>query len=70
MVSFSIGDTAEFLYGDQRDVDKAEKVSLESGDVLVFGGESRHIFHGVASIITKFCTEKICWKKQSFDKVE
>lgn len=51
VVSFSIGDTAEFLYGDQRDIVKAEKVLLESGDVLIFGGKSRHIFHGVPSIV-------------------
>lgn len=50
VVSFSIGDTAEFLFGDHRDIDKADKVNLESGDVLIFGGESRHIFHGVSSI--------------------
>ncbi|XVF25258.1 hypothetical protein REPUB_Repub13aG0197800 [Reevesia pubescens] len=50
VVSFSIGDSAEFLYGDQRVVDKAEKVELESGDVLIFGGNSRHIFHGVTAI--------------------
>uniref|UniRef100_A0A2N9EQF5 DNA N(6)-methyladenine demethylase n=1 Tax=Fagus sylvatica TaxID=28930 RepID=A0A2N9EQF5_FAGSY len=50
VVSFSIGDKADFLYGDQRDVDKAEKVELESGDVLIFGGKSRHIFHGVTAI--------------------
>ncbi|GMN40506.1 hypothetical protein TIFTF001_009732 [Ficus carica] len=51
VVSISVGDSAEFLYGDQRDVDKAEKVILDSGDVLIFGGQSRQIFHGVASII-------------------
>lgn len=51
VVSFSIGDTAEFLYGDQRDIHNAEKVELASGDVLVFGGQSRHIFHGVSSIV-------------------
>nr|XP_023901263.1 uncharacterized protein LOC112013105 isoform X2 [Quercus suber]POE49818.1 alpha-ketoglutarate-dependent dioxygenase alkb [Quercus suber] len=50
VVSFSIGDKADFLYGDQRDVDKAGKVVLESGDVLIFGGKSRHIFHGVTAI--------------------
>ncbi|KAM3699229.1 hypothetical protein ACJW31_05G010200 [Castanea mollissima] len=50
VVSFSIGDKADFLYGDQRNVDKAEKVVLESGDVLIFGGKSRHIFHGVTAI--------------------
>lgn len=53
VVSFSVGNAAEFLYGDKRDVDKAEKVVLESGDVLIFGGDSRHIFHGVSSIIPK-----------------
>ncbi|KAK7260096.1 hypothetical protein RIF29_25849 [Crotalaria pallida] len=51
VVSFCIGDSAEFLYGDQRDVEKAENVLLESGDVLIFGGESRHVFHGVSAII-------------------
>lgn len=50
VVSFSIGDSAEFLYGDHRDIDGADKVKLDSGDVLIFGGESRHIFHGVSSI--------------------
>ncbi|KAJ9694115.1 hypothetical protein PVL29_009884 [Vitis rotundifolia] len=51
VVSFSLGDSAEFLYGDQRNVDAARRVVLESGDVLIFGGPSRHIFHGVSSII-------------------
>ncbi|GAB4841951.1 hypothetical protein Ancab_011908 [Ancistrocladus abbreviatus] len=51
VVSFSIGDSAEFLYGDEKEVDKADKIMLESGDVLIFGGKSRHIFHGVATII-------------------
>ncbi|XP_031251104.1 uncharacterized protein LOC116108998 isoform X3 [Pistacia vera] len=51
VVSFSIGDSAEFLYGDERDIAKSETIVLESGDVLIFGGESRHIFHGVSSII-------------------
>ncbi|XP_073271446.1 DNA N(6)-methyladenine demethylase ALKBH1D-like isoform X1 [Primulina huaijiensis] len=50
VVSFSIGDSADFLYGDERNIDKAEKVVLKSGDVLIFGGKSRHIFHGVATI--------------------
>ncbi|KAI7998208.1 Alpha-ketoglutarate-dependent dioxygenase abh1 [Camellia lanceoleosa] len=51
VVSFSVGDSAEFLYGDERDVEKAKKVQLDSGDVLVFGGKSRNVFHGVQSII-------------------
>lgn len=51
VVSFSVGDSAEFLYGDQRNVNKAERILLRSGDVLIFGGNSRHIFHGVTSIV-------------------
>ncbi|XP_051130704.1 uncharacterized protein LOC127251147 isoform X2 [Andrographis paniculata] len=51
VVSISIGDSAEFLYGDNRDVDRATCEKLESGDVLIFGGESRHIFHGVRAIL-------------------
>ncbi|KAD5803042.1 hypothetical protein E3N88_14402 [Mikania micrantha] len=51
VVSFSIGDSAEFLYGETRDVDEADKVILESGDVLIFGGKSRLLFHGVTSIL-------------------
>ena len=52
VVSFSIGDTATFLYGDQRDADQADHVLLESGDVLIFGGNSRNVFHGVTAIHT------------------
>ncbi|VVA97586.1 unnamed protein product [Arabis nemorensis] len=52
VVSFSIGDSAEFLYGDQRDDENADEVVLESGDVLIFGGKSRNVFHGVRAIHT------------------
>ncbi|KAL2932994.1 Alpha-ketoglutarate-dependent dioxygenase AlkB [Bienertia sinuspersici] len=51
IVSFSIGDSAKFLYSDQRDAENADNVILESGDVLIFGGKSRHIFHGVSTIL-------------------
>lgn len=51
VVSFSIGDSAEFLFGDYRDVDGAERVMLESGDVVIFGGESRMVFHGISSVV-------------------
>jgi alkylated DNA repair dioxygenase AlkB len=50
VVSFSLGETAEFLYGDTRDKEKVSKVDLESGDVLIFGGRSRLMFHGVSSM--------------------
>ncbi|EXC01339.1 Alpha-ketoglutarate-dependent dioxygenase AlkB [Morus notabilis] len=52
VVSFSIGDAADFKYGDQRDVDTAKEVMLESGDVLIFGGDARYVFHGVTTIHT------------------
>ena len=64
VVSFSIGDKADLLYGDQRDVDKADKVVLESGDVLIFGGKSRHIFHGVTAI-HQTVHQSPCLKKQN-----
>lgn len=59
VVSFSLGDSAEFLYGDDRDVDKAGKVTLESGDVLIFGGESRLIYHGVPCIFPKTAPKRL-----------
>nr|GEV80471.1 oxoglutarate/iron-dependent dioxygenase [Tanacetum cinerariifolium] len=51
VVSISIGDSAQFVYGDSRDVDKANEVLLKLGDVLVFGGKSRHVYHGVKKVI-------------------
>ena len=48
-VSFSLGDSGDFLYGDCGEVSEAKKVLLESGDVIVFGGLSRLIFHGGGS---------------------
>ncbi|XP_047166044.1 alpha-ketoglutarate-dependent dioxygenase abh1-like [Vigna umbellata] len=50
VVSFSVGDSAYFLYGDERNAKKANSVALNSGDVLIFGGKSRHVFHGVPAI--------------------
>ena len=57
VVSFSLGDSTECLYGDDRDANKANKVTLESGDVLIFGGKSRHIYHGVPFICSKTAPE-------------
>ena len=51
VVSVSLGDTAEFLIGGTRRKDSVEKVLLESGDALVFGGPSRLRFHGVSGIV-------------------
>ncbi|KAL3691554.1 hypothetical protein R1sor_005205 [Riccia sorocarpa] len=50
VVSFSIGDSGEFTYGWDNDPETAQKVVLESGDVIIFGGPSRMLFHGVTKI--------------------
>ncbi|KAK1419965.1 hypothetical protein QVD17_29430 [Tagetes erecta] len=51
VLSIFIGDDAEFWYGHIRDENKYRKVVLESGDVLIYGGTSRLIYHGVKIII-------------------
>jgi DNA oxidative demethylase len=51
VVSFSIGDTARFLFGGARRRDPIETILLESGDAFVFGGAARLRYHGVARII-------------------
>lgn len=50
VVSFSIGDTARFLFGGLRRRDPVEKLRLESGDAFVFGGGARLRYHGVTRI--------------------
>src|SRR5688572_27065836 len=51
VISFSIGDSARFLFGGLKRKDPVEKILLESGDVFVFGGESRLRYHGVTRIV-------------------
>lgn len=51
VVSMHIGDSAEFFCNDSSHVNKANKVLLESGDVLIFGNNSRNIVHGLHKII-------------------
>jgi DNA alkylation damage repair protein AlkB len=51
VVSFSIGDTARFLFGGLRRRDPVDKILLESGDVFVFGGAARLRYHGVTGIL-------------------
>lgn len=47
IVSVSIGLPAVFLWGGLRRVDRPRRLRLESGDVVVWGGPSRLVFHGV-----------------------
>ncbi|PWA69417.1 alpha-ketoglutarate-dependent dioxygenase abh1 [Artemisia annua] len=51
VVSMFIGDSAEFFCSDSRNVNEADKVWLESGDVLIFSNKSRDISLGLHRII-------------------
>jgi DNA alkylation damage repair protein AlkB len=51
VVSLSIGDSAQFLFGGLRRRDPVERILLESGDVFVFGGPARLRYHGVTRIL-------------------
>lgn len=51
VVSFSIGATGTFVFNKKQTMEGASSVDLESGDVLVFGGPSRMIYHGVREIV-------------------
>ena len=50
VVSFSIGDTARFLFGGLRRREPVQKIRLESGNAFVFGGPARLRYHGVTRI--------------------
>jgi alkylated DNA repair protein (DNA oxidative demethylase) len=50
IVSVSLGLPAVFLFGGSRRADRARRVRLESGDVVVWGGPARLAFHGVAPL--------------------
>jgi alkylated DNA repair protein (DNA oxidative demethylase) len=51
VISFSIGDSARFLFGGLKRKDPVEKILLQSGDVFVFGGQARLRYHGVTRIL-------------------
>lgn len=50
IVSVSLGVPAVFLWGGARRADKARRVDLRHGDVVVWGGPARLHFHGVAPL--------------------
>lgn len=50
IVSVSLGLPATFLLGTLRRIDTPRRIRVEHGDVLVWGGPARLIFHGVAPI--------------------
>jgi alkylated DNA repair protein (DNA oxidative demethylase) len=47
IVSVSLGIPAVFLFGGARRADKARRVPLGHGDVVVWGGPARLLYHGV-----------------------
>ena len=50
IVSVSLGLPAVFLFGGLKRSDKPRRFRLEHGDVVVWGGPSRLVFHGVATL--------------------
>jgi len=54
IVSVSFGVAAMFLLGGLKRSDRAERILLEHGDVVVLGGEARMRFHGVLPLKRQF----------------
>jgi len=52
IVSVSLGIPAMFLFGGMQREDKAERVPLAHGDVVVWGGRARLRYHGVLALKT------------------
>jgi alkylated DNA repair protein (DNA oxidative demethylase) len=50
IVSVSMGLPAVFLWGGKRRSDPTRRLLLESGDVVVWGGPARFVYHGVAPL--------------------
>ena len=50
IVSVSLGLPAVFLWGGKRRSDPVRHLRLESGDIAVWGGPARFVYHGVAPL--------------------
>jgi alkylated DNA repair protein (DNA oxidative demethylase) len=50
IVSVSLGLAATFLFGGLKRSDKVQRYRLEHGDIVVWGGPVRLVFHGVARL--------------------
>jgi alkylated DNA repair protein (DNA oxidative demethylase) len=50
IVSVSLGLPAVFLWGGKQRSDRVRRLLVESGDVAVWGGPARFVFHGVAPL--------------------
>jgi alkylated DNA repair protein (DNA oxidative demethylase) len=50
IVSISIGAAATFIWGGLKRNNKTRRLRLDSSDVVVWGGPSRFVYHGVAPL--------------------
>jgi len=50
IVSVSLGLPAVFLWGGKRRSDPVRRIRVENGDVVVWGGPARFVYHGVAPL--------------------
>jgi alkylated DNA repair protein (DNA oxidative demethylase) len=50
IVSVSLGLPAVFLWGGKRRSDPVRRLRLESGDIAVWGGPARFVYHGIAPL--------------------
>lgn len=50
IVSVSLGLAATFLFGGLRRNDRPRRIRLDHGDVVVWGGPTRLVYHGVATL--------------------
>jgi alkylated DNA repair protein (DNA oxidative demethylase) len=50
IVSVSLGLPAVFLWGGLKRSERPRRIHLESGDVVVWGGASRLVYHGVSPL--------------------
>src|SRR5438477_654082 len=50
IVSVSLGLPAVFLWGGKRRADPVRRLRVESGDIAVWGGPARFVYHGVAPL--------------------
>ena len=51
ILSVSLGDSCRFRFGGDNRGGPTQSLILESGDVLIFGGPARKMFHGVDRIL-------------------
>lgn len=51
VISVSLGNAARFHVGGRRRADPKERVNLQSGDVVLLGGASRHAYHGIDKVM-------------------